>query len=416
MFSYHLESDLRDAEIDKERAAQHLAMRSQKRQLPRHGLELASTTSWPTTFPSHGARPPLSIPSKRQKTGETQVLQVFRKQAGSAAYPSELQPFVNPFVLESTSTDGSATSSSPTTTTISPLQGVDTMGSILSTDSTTLSTTTPLWLSRGRAITSHLERSIATEMLRHKVSSRVDRTLNRTTARAFCQGDVRLANIRKTLNNLGIIRSADQIKFHEAFLESCLPHIYKEDWNANSVRVMNEFAIKEIRYETLIMTPRRWGKTWSVATFVLSLLVNVPGIRLCIFSTGKRASGSLLQIVLDFLQKVPGGRERILKQNQEELFIAPPNSKARSSNRSSFAKVAEEGDNVSKLYSFPSSVTGRCHAAFIRLIFWFCFFICLPYFIISYIMRGGCEPKQTEERRREERSTKKEFLYSLLNK
>ena len=49
---------------------------------------------------------------------------------------------------------------------------------------------------------------------------------------------------------------------------------------------------------------------------VLALLINVPGIRVSIFSTGKRASGSLLQIVLDFLQKVPGGRDRILKTNQ----------------------------------------------------------------------------------------------------
>ena len=95
------------------------------------------------------------------------------------------------------------------------------------------------------------------ELQRNYVGSRVDRTLNKTTARVFCQGDVRLANIYKTLDSLGIIRSADQIAFHDAFIQACLPHIYREDWNANSVRVMKEFSLKQIRYETLIMTPRR---------------------------------------------------------------------------------------------------------------------------------------------------------------
>lgn len=196
------------------------------------------------------------------------------------------------------------------------------------------------------------------EQRRLHVGSRVSRTLSKYTSRALCGGDLRLRNIRKTLNSLGIIRSADQITFHEAFIQACLPHIYGEDWNSHSVRVLQEMNVKEIHYEVLCMTPRRWGKTWSVSIFVLALLVCVPGIRICVFSTGKRASGSLMQIVLDFLQKVPGGSERVMKQNQEELFISPPNSKAKSAS-SSASQVAEEGARVSKMYSFPSSVTGN---------------------------------------------------------
>jgi hypothetical protein len=95
-----------------------------------------------------------------------------------------------------------------------------------------------------------------------------------------------------------------------------------------------------------------------VALFVLALLVNVPGIRICIFSTGKRASGGLLQIVLDFLQKVEGGRERILKQNQEELYLAPP-GQGKGKKRATAGDVAHAGARVSKLLSYPSSVTGN---------------------------------------------------------
>ena len=90
---------------------------------------------------------------------------------------------------------------------------------------------------------------------------------------------------------------------------------------------------------------------------VLALLLNVPGIRVSIFSTGKRASGSLLQIILDFLQKVPGGRDRLLKTNQEELFLACAGSgKKGGSTRASVEKIAEAGDRISKCYSYPSSV------------------------------------------------------------
>ena len=98
------------------------------------------------------------------------------------------------------------------------------------------------------------------------------------------------------------------------------------------------------------------GKTWSVALFVLSLLINVPGIRVCVFSTGKRASGGLMQIIVDFLARIKGGTDRIMRRNQEELFIGPPcGEEGKGKGR---FKTANEG-NTSKLFSFPSSVSGK---------------------------------------------------------
>lgn len=71
---------------------------------------------------------------------------------------------------------------------------------------TTLRAATPLWLRRIRLMTKHIANTKEVELRRHRVSSRVHRTLEKTTARAFCQGDVRLTNVRKTLNSLGIVR------------------------------------------------------------------------------------------------------------------------------------------------------------------------------------------------------------------
>ena len=57
----------------------------------------------------------------------------------------------------------------------------------------------------------HLDGVEKKESERRHVGSRVDRTLNANTASTLCQGDLRLRNIRKTLNNLGILRSSDQV-------------------------------------------------------------------------------------------------------------------------------------------------------------------------------------------------------------
>lgn len=138
-------------------------------------------------------------------------------------------------------------------------------------------------------------------------------------------GDQRLDAIRTTLNSLGYTRSQFQRvstskvivhydvrgemlvvlcvyvcaicfycvffvqMFHDAFTKACLPIIYDKDWEYCSERVMKDLGITRIRAEVLIQTPRRFGKTVSVGMYVLALLINVPGIRICIFSTGKRA-------------------------------------------------------------------------------------------------------------------------------
>lgn len=59
------------------------------------------------------------------------------------------------------------------------------------------------------------------------------------------------------------------------------------------------------------------------------------------------------------MQKIPGCMQRIVKQNQEELFISiGANASGKARSRSSFTQVAQEGESISKLYSYPSSVTG----------------------------------------------------------
>lgn len=134
------------------------------------------------------------------------------------------------------------------------------------------------------------------------------------------RGDQLLDAIRKTLNNLGYTRSQFQQLFHEHFMMAILPLLYGIEWSANCERVFREFGIDRIRPEVLVQTPRRFGKTMSIALFCTAVLLNVPDLRICIFSTGKRASGSLMAEIVAMLTK-SGFANRIVKQNQEQVRL-----------------------------------------------------------------------------------------------
>lgn len=144
----------------------------------------------------------------------------------------------------------------------------------------------------------------------------------RFRAKGFCSGDLRVRAVLDTLDQFGMKRSEDQKLFHRNFLIACLPKIYGSEWDQHKRRVLREFGIPRIDFEVMIITPRRWGKTVSVAMFVTAILICVPGIEMGIFSTGSRASGSLMEKIVSFIGKIPGAKDRIVKANQEDLFVA----------------------------------------------------------------------------------------------
>ena len=144
----------------------------------------------------------------------------------------------------------------------------------------------------------------------------------RRERRAFSAGDLRVKRIFKTLDSFGWKRSPDQKTFHRNFMIACLPQIYREEWDQHKRRVLKEFDAENIDFEVLIMTPRRWGKTISVGMFVAAMLICVPDVEIGVFSTGSRASGSLMEMVIRFINAIDGANTRIVKANQEDLFLS----------------------------------------------------------------------------------------------
>ena len=134
------------------------------------------------------------------------------------------------------------------------------------------------------------------------------------------QGDQRLMDIRKKLNEFGLERSKMQREFHETFLQSVCLHLYKDDPDVDMEKIMRINNWDDLRQSVLCMTPRRFGKTTAVSMFVAAYAMCVPNSVQSIFSTGRRASQKLLELIRDMVKKTPWA-DRIVKCNQEEFVL-----------------------------------------------------------------------------------------------
>lgn len=139
-------------------------------------------------------------------------------------------------------------------------------------------------------------------------------------------GEERLTMLRDVLENgYTWTRSNTQRRFHEAFLNSCVRFLFSNDSSPPDYReILDKNNWDDIRQQCLCMTPRRFGKTVAVGMFVGAMALVVAGCEQAIFSTGRRASNKLLELVGQLVSQVPGGAERIVKSNQETVWISHP--------------------------------------------------------------------------------------------
>ncbi|KAK3284444.1 hypothetical protein CYMTET_3905 [Cymbomonas tetramitiformis] len=153
-------------------------------------------------------------------------------------------------------------------------------------------------------------------------------------------GDIAIQKLHHYLDSFGMERTNSQKMFHRAFLGATLAHIYgSNDFERHRTRILAQNDMEDPSFEVLVVTPRRWGKTTSVAMFVAALLLAVPDMWVSVFSTGQRASSSLLEQVCKMVCHVPQGSTRILRRNQEQVFIR-----------------GDSPADVRRMYSYPSSV------------------------------------------------------------
>lgn len=157
------------------------------------------------------------------------------------------------------------------------------------------------------------------------------------------RGDVVADDVLETLDKFGVTRTPGQKQFHKAFFNACLPHIYgSEEFEQDRQRILKRFGITRLSHEVLVVCPRRWGKTYSVSLFVAALIWCVPDMWVSIFSTGQRASTSLLELIAKWIKYLQGNQNRVQSLNQERLYVR-----------------GNTPSDVRRCYSYPSSVQVR---------------------------------------------------------
>ena len=87
------------------------------------------------------------------------------------------------------------------------------------------------------------------------------------------------------------MRSKEQRQLHEMYIRTCLPKIYLNEWEDNQERILAQFGLEKLHQETLVVMPRRSGKTWSMAMFCAVMAVVCPDVEISMFATGQRAAG-----------------------------------------------------------------------------------------------------------------------------
>ena len=91
--------------------------------------------------------------------------------------------------------------------------------------------------------------------------------------------------------------------------------------------------------------------------FDCGMLLYVPGFKINVYSTGRRASKMLKEQVEQFVNMV-GESHRIIQSNQEEFFICHKELSGDNNRRSVEAISLRDDPSTSKLYSYPSSQKG----------------------------------------------------------
>jgi hypothetical protein len=179
-----------------------------------------------------------------------------------------------------------------------------------------------------------------------RIVSRLDAFLIESKTNAL-QGDRTLASLYAALDSCGIQRTETQRFFHQSFVLSVLPWIYGiKDFSRYREKILFQNGIansEKYNQFTLISTPRRWGKTTSVAVFCAAMLYTVPDAWISVYSTGTRASKALGNMVYKFVLRMEEcgklKRTKVIKKNEEELFYG-----------------GDIASDVRRMFSYPATV------------------------------------------------------------
>ena len=176
-----------------------------------------------------------------------------------------------------------------------------------------------------RNVAALLEREQSEQHEARRLRNVLDVAANPFVVATASDGARRWAAMQRALDSLqtnGCKRSLDQTRFHDAMLVSCAQLVMgKHNLEAERDAMLAQLRRDQLPFGTLILCPRRWGKSTSVAMFCAALLYTCPRIRLLIMATQRKSASLLLKSTLHYFTQFEDGSARIAENNQFKFTV-----------------------------------------------------------------------------------------------
>jgi len=197
-------------------------------------------------------------------------------------------------------------------------------------EATRLETVLPM--SRVRAATAAAEASLAGGSGMTKRSGGNDKAGPTSgSAGSRIPGRVQIANLVRLLDKLGFTRSATQKEIHKGMIASVLPRIFRYESDTEIKVAMAQYNLKETSQQFMVLCPRRHGKTIATALFIAAYLLAIPTCTVSVYSTARRASQELLNIIKKMVNTLPMSKSFETINNQETFELSINGDKRRCS-------------------------------------------------------------------------------------
>jgi len=139
------------------------------------------------------------------------------------------------------------------------------------------------------------------------------------------KGDELLRKIKAGYDLFPHTPTPQQRQMLEAALKTNLTSIYGDSWEMEKARVMKDHEWTTCRPELLMVTPRRFGKTWGIAMHCVLMLTSIPFYDIVLFAVRLRQTKMLLGLIKQMFDAHPYSKSmRIITLNKEEMSVAGP--------------------------------------------------------------------------------------------
>ena len=133
---------------------------------------------------------------------------------------------------------------------------------------------------------------------------------------------MQIANLVSLLDKMGYTRSATQKEIHKGMVASVLPRVFQHESDTEMKLAMQDYGLKETSQQFMVLCPRRHGKTVATALFIAAYLLSIPTCTVSVYSTARRASQELLNMIKKMVATLPMAKSFETVNNQETLELS----------------------------------------------------------------------------------------------